>query len=102
MTSPSVMALSGNALFHVHKRVLPILPSSDIPSMGSSGNIVRTRLYSVRCVRLAVACSWDFSSFLCLFGFFFLSIKSVHTTHLCIVYFSMPSVHHCSTEGTWL
>lgn len=58
------MALNGNALFHVHKGwALPILPSSDIPSLGSSGSSVRARLYSVRYVGLAVACSLDFAFF---------------------------------------
>lgn len=57
-------SLSGNAFFHVHKGwALLILSSCDIPSLGSSGSSVRARLYSAMCVRLAVACSWDFAFF---------------------------------------
>lgn len=85
--------LEGNAFFCVHKGwALPILPSSDIPSLCSSGSSVRTRLYFLRYVGLAVVCSWDFAFFVL---FFFLSVKSVYTIHLCIVCFNIPSVHLC-------
>lgn len=82
-------SLSGNALFLVDKGwALPILPSSDIPSLCSSGSSVRTSLYSATCVGLAVACSLELA-------FFFFLSKSVYTIHLCIVYFNIPSVHLC-------